>query len=64
MFGQIDFFSSAQIQSVSKRSMWDWYKNTILLRAFPEVDKKSLSSQRFWDNQQRLFDIFNMESFL
>lgn len=42
------------IQSVSKRSMWDWYKNTILLRAFPEVDKKSLSSQRFWDNMSTI----------
>ncbi|NWH03564.1 IS1634 family transposase [Desulfobacter latus] len=42
------------IQSVSKRSMWDWYKNTILLRSFPEVDKKSLSSQRFWDNMSTI----------
>jgi len=42
------------IQSVSKRSMWDWYKNTILLRAFPEVDKNSLSSQRFWDNMSTI----------
>ena len=38
------------IESVSKRSMWDWYKDTILLRVFPEVDKKALCSQRFWDN--------------
>ncbi len=38
------------IEPVSKRSMWDWYKDTILLRAFPEVDKKALCSQRFWDN--------------
>lgn len=35
---------------VSKRSMWDWFQDTILLRVFPEVDKASLSSQRFWDN--------------
>jgi len=42
------------IESVSKRSMWDWYKNTILLRAFPEVDQKSLSSQRFWDNMSTI----------
>lgn len=42
------------IQSVSKRSMWAWYKNTILLRAFPEVDKKSLNSQRFWDNMSTI----------
>jgi len=42
------------IESVSKRSMWNWYKNTILLRAFPEVDQKSLSSQRFWDNMSTI----------
>jgi transposase len=38
------------IETVSKRSMWKWFQNTILLRMFPEVDKPSLSSQRFWDN--------------
>ena len=36
--------------AVSKRAMWDWFQDTILLRVFPEVDKASLSSQRFWDN--------------
>ncbi len=38
------------IESVSKRSMWNWFKDTIFLRIFPEADKPSLSSQRFWDN--------------
>ena len=38
------------LDAVSKRAMWNWFQNTILLRAFPEVDKASLSSQRFWDN--------------
>jgi transposase len=38
------------IDAVSKRSMWKWFQNTILLRMFPEADKPSLSSQRFWDN--------------
>lgn len=38
------------LDSVSKRAMWNWFQNTILLRVFPEVDKASLSSQRFWDN--------------
>ncbi len=38
------------IEAVSKRSMWSWFQNTILYRAFPEANKTSLSSQRFWDN--------------
>jgi transposase len=38
------------IEAVSKRSMWNWFRDTILVRAFPEADKTSLSSQRFWDN--------------
>lgn len=42
------------IEAVSKRSMWNWFQNTILFRAFPEVDKTSLSSQRFWDNMSAI----------
>jgi len=38
------------LDAVSKRAMWNWFQNTNLLRIFPEVDKASLSSQRFWDN--------------
>ncbi len=38
------------IEAVSKRSMWNWFQNTVLIRIFPEADKASLSSQRFWDN--------------
>lgn len=38
------------IEAVSKRSMWNWFHDTILFRAFPEANKTSLSSQRFWDN--------------
>ena len=38
------------LDPVSKRAMWNWFQDTILLRIFPEVDKASLSSQRFWDN--------------
>lgn len=38
------------IEAVSKRSMWSWFRDTILVRAFPQADKTSLSSQRFWDN--------------
>ena len=38
------------IQPVSKRSMWRWFQDTVLLRIFPDVTKDALSSQRFWDN--------------
>jgi len=38
------------LDAVSKRAMWSWFQNTIFLRQFPEVNKESLSSQRFWDN--------------
>jgi len=42
------------IEAVSKRSMWNWFRNTILFRAFPEANKTSLSSQRFWDNMSTI----------
>jgi transposase len=42
------------IEAVSKRSMWSWFQDTILLRAFPEANKSSLSSQRFWDNMSAI----------
>ncbi|MDZ7830659.1 MAG: IS1634 family transposase [Desulfobacterales bacterium] len=42
------------IDAVSKRSMWPWFQDTILFRAFPEVNKASLSSQRFWDNMSAI----------
>lgn len=42
------------IEAVSKRSMWKWFQDTILFRAFPEVNKASLSSQRFWDNMSTI----------
>jgi len=42
------------IEATSKHSMWKWFKNTILLRAFPHVTKESLSSQRFWDNLAKI----------
>ena len=38
------------MEAVNKRSMWNWFQDTILFRTFPEVNKASLSSQRFWDN--------------
>jgi transposase len=42
------------IEPVSKRSMWNWFCDTVLLRAFPEVDKTALTSQRFWDNMAHI----------
>lgn len=42
------------IEAVSKRSMWSWFQDTILIRAFPEANKTSLSSQRFWDNMSAI----------
>lgn len=40
--------------AVSKRSMWQWFQSTVLLRRFPHVNRESLSSQRFWDNMAHL----------
>ena len=42
------------IAPTSKRSMWSWFQNTILLRMFTEANKAALSSQRFWDNMSIL----------
>jgi transposase len=42
------------IEAVSKRSMWNWFQDTILFRRFPEANKASLSSQRFWDNMSTI----------
>jgi len=38
----------------SKRAMWDWFSETVLLRHFPEASKAALSSQRFWDHMDRI----------
>lgn len=42
------------IDVVSKRSMWNWFQTTILLRLYPNASKKLLSSQRFWDNMSSI----------
>ena len=42
------------ICTISKRSMWDWFSQTILLRQLPHVSKLSLTSQRFWDHMDRI----------
>jgi len=38
----------------SKRSIWDWFSKTALLRHLPHASKTSLSSQRFWDHMDRI----------
>ena len=32
----------------SKRSMWGWFSQTVLLRHVPDASEPGLSSQRFW----------------
>jgi transposase len=38
----------------SKRSMWPWFSQTVLLRHLPHSSKAALSSQRFWDHMDRI----------
>ncbi len=42
------------IAPASKRSMWRWFQQTVMLRAFPDADADALGSQRFWDNMDRI----------
>lgn len=38
----------------SKRAMWSWFSQTVLLRYLPDASKEALSSQRFWDHMDRV----------
>ena len=38
----------------SKRSMWEWFSQTALLRHFPHASKRALTSQRFWDHMDKI----------
>ncbi len=38
----------------SKRSMWEWFSQTALLRHFPNASKTALASQRFWDHMDKI----------
>ena len=38
----------------SKRSMWEWFSQTSLLRQIPHASKALLTSQRFWDHMDRI----------
>jgi len=38
----------------SKRSVWDWFSQTALLKYLPHASKAALTSQRFWDHMDRI----------
>ena len=38
----------------SKRSMWEWFSQTVLLRHLPHASKAALTSQRFWDHMDKI----------
>lgn len=42
------------IRPRSKRSMWEWFSQTALLRFLPLASKAALGSQRFWDHMGRV----------
>lgn len=42
------------ISPISKRSMWEWFSQTALVRYFLKASKSSLTSQRFWDHMDKL----------
>ena len=42
------------ISPQSKRSMWQGFSQTVLLRHLPHASKAALSSQRFWDHMDRI----------
>jgi transposase len=42
------------IRPHSKRSLWQWFSQTVLLRHFPKASPKRVTSQRFWDHMERI----------
>lgn len=42
------------VDAKSKRGMWEWFSQTVLLRLLPHASKASLASQRFWDHMDRI----------
>lgn len=38
----------------SKRCMWEWLSQTVLLRYISQASKAALSSQRFWDHMDKI----------
>lgn len=39
---------------VSKKSMWEWFSQTSLLRHLPNASQRRLTSQRFWDHMNKI----------
>ena len=42
------------IDAMSKNAMWDWFEKTVLINYYSHIKKDSLSSQRFWDNMDKI----------
>lgn len=42
------------MQPKSKRSTWQWFAGTTLVRHLPKATAANLSSQRFWDHMNRI----------
>ena len=42
------------IKPNSKRSMWDWFSQTALVRKFSSATQTTLTSQRFWDHMDKI----------
>jgi len=40
----------------SKRSMWEWFSQTVLMKYIPTASKAAFTSQRFWDHMDRITD--------
>jgi transposase len=38
----------------SKRSMWEWFSQTAMIRYIPDAREAALTSQRFWDHMDRI----------
>lgn len=38
----------------SKRSLWEWFSQTALLRHFPQANASRLTSQQFWNHMDRI----------
>jgi transposase len=41
----------------SKRSTWNWFSRTTLLRRFPQASADHLSSQQFWNHMDRITEV-------
>lgn len=42
------------MKPVSKKSMWEWFTGTSLLRYLPGASSEALASQRFWDHMDKI----------